>query len=94
MINLSTKAAIGAWFSFFLLNLALMAQPPGGTNAPESTYELGNVKDRSEKAHKQSDKTNEKNLKAQNKANKEAEKNRKDKLSKKKKKDDAHEFKF
>jgi hypothetical protein len=81
--------------SLFLLAQPLAAQTSEPkTDNPESEYDAGNVKARSEKAHKKSDAVNAKNQKAQEKANKEAEKNRKDKLNHKKKKEDAHEFKF
>jgi len=74
--------------------LTLFSQPPGGGNGPEGEYEQGNVKKRSETAHKKEDKVNKHNDKAREKSNQAAEKERKDKLSKQKKKDNAHEFKF
>ncbi len=79
---------------FFAVATFAHAQTAAGKEETESEYELGHVKNRSEKAHKKSDEANKKNLKAQEKVNKEAERNRKDKLNKKKKKEDSHEFKF
>lgn len=70
------------------------SQPPGGGNGPEGEYEQGKVKQRSESAHKKEDKINKHNNKAREKSNAAAEKDRKDKLSKQKKKDNDHEFKF
>lgn len=68
--------------------------PPGGGNGPEGEYEQGHVKKRSEAAHKKEDKVNKHNDKAREKSNQAAEKERKDKLSKQKKKDNDHQFKF
>jgi len=74
--------------------LTLFSQPPGGGNGPEGEYDQGNVKKRSEAAHKKEDKINKHNDKAREKSNQAAEKERKEKLGKQKKKDSDHAFKF
>ncbi|MBC7389114.1 MAG: hypothetical protein H7329_07890 [Opitutaceae bacterium] len=67
-------------------------QPPEGNTANQNEYDKGHIKERSKKSHKKAEKVNKQNTKVQEHANKQAEKNRKEKLSGKRKEDDAHQF--
>ena len=60
--------------------------------ANQNEYDKDHIKERSAKSHKKAEKVSRKNTKVQEHANNQAEKSRKEKLSGKRKEDDAHQF--
>ncbi len=68
------------------------SQTSGGNASSQNEYDQDHIKERSAKSHKKAGKVAKQNTKAQEHANKIAEKNRKEKLSGKRKEEDAHQF--